>query len=66
VVPLPLVDTTFSSYFQFVVDHYPHRAVEDGVLSAEKAEAWRQDVRQRAAAGRFFGSLSYFAVVGVK
>jgi SAM-dependent methyltransferase len=63
---LPLVDTQFSSYFQFVVEHYPQRAVEDGALSEAAAEAWRRDVRARAAAGRFFGSLVYFAVVGVK
>jgi SAM-dependent methyltransferase len=65
-VPLPLVDTEFSSYFQFVVDHYPSRAVEDGALAPEKAEAWRRDIRARAAQGRFFGSLVYFAAVGTR
>ncbi len=66
VIALPLIDTTFSSYFQFVVDHYPERAVEDGALSPEAAEAWRRDVRERAAQGRFFGSLVYFAAVGMR
>jgi len=66
VTALPLVDTGFSSYFQFVVEHYPGRAIEDGVLSAEAAEAWRGDVRERAAKGRFFGSVVYFAAVGVR
>ena len=65
-VALPLVDTEFSSYFQFVVDHYPGRAVEDGALAPEKAEAWRRDIRERAAAGRFFGSIVYFAAVGTR
>ncbi len=63
-VALPLVDTAFSSYFQFVVDHYPSRAVEDGALTAEEAEAWRRDVRERAAQGRFFAGVVYYAAVG--
>ncbi|MGH9360744.1 MAG: hypothetical protein ACRD2T_02420, partial [Thermoanaerobaculia bacterium] len=63
---LPLVDTAFSSYFQFVVERYPQRAVEDGALSAEAAEGWRRDVRERAARGRFFASVVYFTAVGVR
>ncbi len=66
VVALPLVDTTFSSYFQFVVERYPTRAVEDGLLTAQAAAAWQKDVRDRAAAGRFFGSVVYFAGVGMR
>jgi SAM-dependent methyltransferase len=66
VVALPLVDTEFSNYFQFVVERYPLRAVEDGLLTKEAAEAWRKDIRARASAGRFFGSLVYFAGVGVR
>ncbi len=66
VEPLPLVDMEFSSYFQWVIERYPTRAVEDGALSAEAAEAWRADVRARAAAGRFFGSVVYFAAAATK
>jgi SAM-dependent methyltransferase len=65
-VALPLLDTQFSSYFQFVVERYPLRAVEDGALTPQAADAWRRDVRERAAAGRFFGSVVYFAACGVK
>ncbi len=63
---LPLVDTGFSSYFRFVVDRYPDRAVQDGIITAEQAEAWRRDIRSRAERGVFFGSVTYFASVGVK
>ncbi len=63
---LPLVDTEFSSYFQWVIERYPSRAVDDGALSAEAADAWRADVRARAAAGRFFGSVVYFAAAAMR
>src|SRR5262245_38540235 len=66
VIALPLVDTACSSYLQFVVEHYPGRAVEDGLLPREAAAAWQKDIRDRAAAGRFFASLVYFAGVGMR
>jgi SAM-dependent methyltransferase len=66
VAALPFVDIRCSGYFRFIVDRYPDQAVADGVIAEADADAWRRDVRARAEAGRFFGSVVYFGAVGLK
>ncbi|MEM7320412.1 MAG: methyltransferase domain-containing protein [Pseudomonadota bacterium] len=53
-------------YFPTVIDRGADRMVETGLLFPQTAEALKSEARQRAAAGTFFGFMSYVSQIARK
>ncbi len=55
-----------AAYFMTVLDRGADRMAETGLLFAETAEALKAEARQRLAAGKFFGFMSYVSQIARK
>jgi hypothetical protein len=67
IIPTPLLSYSLSNTNELLrLDATAKAAVERGSITAKAATQWFADLRQRQAAGRFFGCLLCFTAVGRK
>ncbi len=67
IIPTPLLSNSFSNTNDLLrLDATAKAAVERGLITGNAATKWFADLRQRQAAGRFFGCLLCFTAVARK
>ena len=66
VLPLIFAATQFEPYWKRMVERLSSVAVKTGVVSEQKAGAWRGDLERKGHEGQFFASRSYFCLRGRK
>lgn len=67
IIPTPLLSYSLSNTNELLrLDATAKAAVKRGLITSKEAAQWFADLRQREAAGRFFGCLLCFTAVGRK
>jgi SAM-dependent methyltransferase len=64
--PFTQVDTDSSSYLFGMAERIADAAAEARVISSDEARQWKHQLRELAARGSFFSSISYFACIGIR